>query len=94
MTAVHTFDPRPFPRTLRAWQAADAELSGQSWVSLEDLREVMVPAGEILAKTASNILGDAVRAGVLQKRAGSERRRYYRIHPNGLEKFLALREVS
>lgn len=91
MTPEKTFDPRPFDRTNRAWKAADRLLDADTWTSLEDLRAVMMPAGDLQAKTVSNILGDAVRGGVLQKRAGANKSRYYRIHPKGLAKFAELR---
>lgn len=90
----HQFDPRPYERSNAAWQAAAALMADGTWHSLASLRPVMCAAGDLKPQSATKLLLEANKDGVIQKRCGRKQSRYYRIHPQGAARFLELTRAT
>ena len=84
------FDPRPYPIVGNAWKHLWWELSDGAWYSSRNLEAVVLEEMTCSPETVKNMLRQKAREGVLQRRTGRKKARYYRIHPDDREPFDSL----
>lgn len=92
LVTINLFDPSIGKQRPLAWLAAADLLEDGLWHSRGDLRPAMGAASRMLAVSCRNLLEEARRDGVLEKRAGAHGRVDYRIHPDQIPWFNSLRQ--